>query len=110
MSIIITKLIIETDFDGTETNRVFPDFCIVKEMFCVDLDDDTFVTIGLGGGTEITKAELKTRALDIHTRYPFMNILMGVPPDAPNPATVTEKTTVEVETMVDDWCTEKNVS
>ena len=103
MSIIITKLIIETDFDGTE-KKVFPDFCIVKEMFCFDLDDDTFVTIGLGGGTEITKAQLKTRALDIHTRYPFQ---------LPNPIADPEvglRTNAEVETMVDDWCAEKNVS
>ena len=65
---------------------------------------------GLGGGTEITKAQLKSRALDIHTRYPFQTLVFGTPPDPPNPPTQTEKTNAEVETMVDDWCTEKNAS
>ena len=45
-------------------------------------------------------------ALDINTRYPFKNIDM----DSGNPPTLTDKTDAEVETMVDDWCTEKNVS
>lgn len=105
MAIIITKLIESQDAEGNPT-KSFPDFAIVKDCFCYDFDDDTFVTIGLGGGTEITKAELKTRALDIHTRYPFQNIDMS----KGNPPTQTEKTDAEVETMVDDWCTEKNVS
>ena len=115
MAIIITKLIETLLEDGTQidsekTIYVHPEFCIIKEQFCPDPDDDTFVTIGLGGGTEITKAQLKTRALDIHTRYPFQTLVFGTPPDPPNPPTVTEKTTAEVETMVDDWCSEKNVS
>ena len=84
MAIIITKLIETLLEDGTQidsekTIYVHPEFCIIKEQFCPDPDDDTFVTIGLGGGTEITKAQLKTRALDIHTRYPFQTLVFGNP-------------------------------
>jgi len=105
MAIIITKMI---DVVGSGGNIVkeFPDFAIVHETFCYDHDDQSFATIGLGGGTEITKAELKVRALDVHTRYPFNNI----DDSNGNPPTLTEKTNAEVETMVDDWCTEKNAS
>ena len=107
MAIIVTKLI-PTSQDGStyDADSMWADFVIVKEQFCPDPDDETFVTIGLGGGTEITKAQLKTRALDIHTRYPFNNVDMS----EGNPPTLTEKTNAEVETMVDDWCAEKNVS
>ena len=105
MPIIITRMNEEGDDHGG-TVYVYPDFVIVKSEFCRDPDDNTFVTIGLGGGTEISKAELTTRALDIHTRYPFQNVDMS----EGNPPTLTEKTTAEVETMVADWCTEKNVS
>jgi len=106
MAIIITKMLeqnIEGDPEEVVT-KVYPDYCIIKSHFCRDPDDETFVTIGLGGGTEITKAQLLTRALDIHTRLPFM-IPEG---DVPNP--MRERTEAEVETMVNDWCTEKNVS
>ena len=109
MSIIVTKMYEEGDEEGNVI-FMYPDFVIVKSMFCRDPDDDTFVSIGLGGGTEITKAELKTRALDIHTRYPFQTIVYGTPPDPPNPPTLTPKTDAEVETMIDEWCEEKNVS
>lgn len=109
MAIIVTKFISTTDSEG-QIIQIFPDFAILHETFCYDQDDETFVTIGLGGGTEITKAELKTRALAIHAKVPFQNMVYGTPPDPPNPPTVTDKTDAEVETMVDDWCTEKNVS
>ena len=91
MAIIITKLLESEDSEGIIT-KSFPDFAIVQESFCFDLDDETFVTIGLGGGTEITKAELKTRALAIHAKIPFQNVVYGTPPDPPNPPTVTDKT------------------
>ena len=107
MSIIVTQMTEVRTEAGTEVIKAYPDFCVVKETFCLDPDDSTFVTIGLGGGTEITKAQLKTRALDINTRYPFKNIDMD---DSGNPPTLTDKTNAEVETMVDDWCAEKNVS
>ncbi len=109
MSIIVTKFVNTIDSQGN-SNVGFPDFAIVHETFCYDQDDETFVTIGLGGGTEITKAELKTRALAIHAKVPFQNVIEGTPPDPPNPVTIVDKTTAEVETMVDDWCAEKNVS
>lgn len=82
----------------------YPDYVVIKEQYCHDPDDDTFITIGLGGGTEITKAQLTTRALDIHTRYPFNNISGDE-----YPYTLTAKTTGEVEAMINDWCTSKNV-
>ena len=104
MSIIITKLEKSEDEDRN-TVYLYPEYCVIKSQFCFDQDDDTFATIGLGGGTEITKAELLTRALDIQTRYPFL-----IPVDPPQPNPLRDRTTAEVETMVDDWCTEKNVA
>ena len=105
MAIIITKMA-QNSNELQEITYDFPAWCIIKEQFCTDFDDDTFVTIGLGGGTEITKAELKTRALDIHTRYPFNNVDMS----EGNPPTLTVKTDAEVETMIDEWCAERNAS
>jgi len=104
MSIIITKMLDVMNKDGYMT-QVYPEFCIIKSHFCYDQDDKTFATIGLGGGTEITKAQLHTRALEIHAKVPFM---ISENPNTPNP--LRNRTTAEVETMVDDWCTEKNVS
>jgi len=104
MAIIITSLEVGGDEDGVVVKN-YPDWCIIKSQFCPDQDDDTFVTIGLGGGTEITKAQLKTRALELHTRYPFLKVAPGGPP-----MTTENKTNAEVETMVDDWCTERNAS
>tara|TARA_B100000029_G_scaffold474833_1_gene517554 strand:+ start:743 stop:1054 length:312 start_codon:yes stop_codon:yes gene_type:complete len=103
MAIIITKMVEAGDSEGN-TVYLYPEWCIIKSQFFRDPDDETFVTIGLGGGTEITKAELKTRALDIHTRHPFLNTT-----DTP-PVVITNKTTAEVEALVDDWCTERNAS
>lgn len=103
MSIIVTQFT-ETVLEDYSVVQAFHDFCTVKETFCYDPDDKTFVTIGLGGGTEITKAQLKTRALDINTRYPFINIDM----DNRNPPILSDKTNEEIETMVDEWCIEKN--
>ncbi len=104
MAIIITKMLDVGDAEGNVT-QAYPEFCIVKSHFCYDQDDGTFVTIGLGGGTEITKAQLHTRALEIHAKVPF---LIAENPDTPNP--LRDRTIAEVETMVDDWCAEKNVS
>ena len=109
MAIIVTKFITTTDSEGN-SSPTYPEFAILHESFCYDQDDETFVTIGLGGGTEITKAELKTRALAIHAKVPFQNRVYGTPPDPPNPPTITDMTDAEVETMVDDWCTERNAS
>tara|TARA_B100000029_G_scaffold20789_1_gene21023 strand:- start:95 stop:409 length:315 start_codon:yes stop_codon:yes gene_type:complete len=104
MAIIVTKMLDVMTEDGYMTQE-YPEFCIIKSHFCYDQDDGTFATIGLGGGTEITKAQLHTRALEIHAKVPF---LISSDPDLPNP--LRERTTAEVETMVDDWCEEKNVS
>jgi hypothetical protein len=104
MAIIITKMLEQADTEGNVL-QVYPEFCIIKSHFCYDQDDKTFATIGLGGGTEITKAQLHTRALEIHAKVPFM---IPEDPDTPNP--MRDRTTAEVETMVNDWCTEKNIS
>ncbi|MAZ56558.1 hypothetical protein CL653_02100, partial [bacterium] len=84
--------------------------CIVKNQFCRDPDDDTFVAIGLGGGTEITKAELITRALDIHTRHPFRIVTFAEGEEAPDPPTITDRTDAEVETLMNEWCAERNAT
>lgn len=108
MAIIVTKMVQAANELGQLT-LLYPDFCLVKEQFCPDDDDNTFVSIGLGGGTEITKTELMTRALDIHKRHPFQ-IITESEEGSDNPPTITDRTDAEVETMVNEWCTEKNVS
>ena len=108
MAIIVTKMVQGANELGQLTLS-YPDFCLVKQQFCPDDDDNTFVSIGLGGGTEITKAELMTRALDIHKRHPFQ-IITESEEGSDNPPTITDRTDTEVETMINDWCTEKNVS
>jgi hypothetical protein len=108
MAIIITKMVQGSNELGQLTFS-YPDYCMIKEQFCRDPDDETFVTIGLGGGTEITKAELITRALDIHPRHPF-RIVTFAAEDPPAPPTITDRTDAEVETLMNEWCAEKNAS
>ena len=68
------------------------------------------VGIGLGGGTLLTHAELLTFVQEIHAIHPYITDNRV---DQPNPLVDPEilvRTDAEVETMVDDWCTSKNVS
>ena len=102
MAIIKTKLIPDIGPNGTDA---FPDHCILKESWFFDLDTGEFITIGLGGGTELTKAELLAHVKDVHSRHPFENY-SHIPPDPP---VATTKTEAELETMVNEWCTERNV-
>ncbi len=104
MAIIKYKMVDSVDENGFVISA-YPEYCILKDRFLPDPDTDYFITIGLGGGTELTKAELLTYALDIHTRYPFYNA-----PLPPEELIMTQKTTAEVETMINDWCTERNAS
>ena len=68
-----------------------------------DVDDDTLIGVGSGGGTTLSQADLITRVLNIHGRYPFIEY------DSSSPTGRT-RTTDEVTAMVNDWCSAKGVS
>ena len=99
--------IIKIKMEATEEG--YPEYCILKSQFLPDPDTEEFITIGLGGGTELTKAELVAYALDVHSRHPFGNS-SGTADETKTPITSTNKTNAEVETMVNDWCTARNAS
>ena len=99
--------IIKTKMENSDGG--YPEYCILKSQFLPDPDTGEFITIGLGGGTELTKAELVAYALDVHSRHPFGNA-SGTADKTNAPITGTKKTNAEVETMVNDWCTERNAS
>ena len=68
-----------------------------------DVDDSTLVGVGSGGGTTMSQADLITRVLNIHGRYPFIEY------DSSSPTGRT-RTTDEVTTMVNEWCTARGIS
>ena len=75
-----------------------------------DVRDDTYIGIGSGGGTELTKAELVTRMQTFSDLYPISSTY-----DRLNDAGGTDDSTIrrftdaEYETMVNDWCTAKGI-
>ena len=64
--------------------------------------DDTYIGIGSGGGTEISKAELVAR-------YQSLGGLWHEP-DALTPVNDRAMTDAELETAVNSWCTIKGIS
>ncbi len=66
--------------------------------------DDTFIGIGSGGGTELTKAELITRMQGIGGQY--LEINQGIE----DISTLRDKTNSEIESDVNAWYTAKGIS
>jgi len=78
-----------------------------------DTSDDTLIGIGSGGGTELTKAELITRALSCHARRAFPYIVIETntsSSDYGNATTNRDSTNAEVTTMITNWCTARGIS
>ena len=70
-----------------------------------DPRDGTFIGIGSGGGTELTKAELVTRAQAFsHVTYE----LNAAGDD--DLSTVRDVTNAEYETQVNTWCSARGIS
>tara|TARA_R110000824_G_scaffold122237_1_gene279113 strand:+ start:915 stop:1217 length:303 start_codon:yes stop_codon:yes gene_type:complete len=76
-----------------------------------DKRDDTYIGIGSGGGTELTKAELVTRVQTFSALYPRSFTYDGLDDAGEmDPDTIRRFTDSEYETMVNDWCTEMGIS
>ena len=84
-----------------------------------DSRDDTYIGIGSGGGTELTKAELVTRMQTFSALYPTTftwdslnsagdSDLNHLPHNIDR-STIRAVTEAEYETKVNDWCTSKGL-
>ena len=105
MAIIKTTL----NADGA----TYPSYCTLQETFLLDDDTLEFVTIGSGGGTEMTKEELMAYAKELHTRYPMGTWSVNTNPPSstfvPSNSSFTAYSNSEIETLVNDWCTAKGI-
>ena len=78
---------------------------ITDGAYFYDARDDTYIGIGSGGGTELTKAELVTRAQAFsHVTYE----LNAAGDD--DLSTVRDVTNAEYETQVNTWCSARGIS
>jgi len=76
-----------------------------------DSRDDTFIGIGSGGGTELTKAELVTRVQGFSALYPGSFTYDGLDGAGQmDTTTIRRWTDSEYETIVNDWCTARGIS
>ena len=64
--------------------------------------DDTYIGIGSGGGTEISKAELVARYQSLGGSWHE--------PKAPTPLNDRAMTDAELETAVNNWCSARGIS
>ena len=102
-------------------NRQVPSYITGSAHF-YDARDDTYIGIGSGGGTELTKAELITRMQTFCDLYPATFTWDAVTVDNLDPrdrdvpggyidaSTVRRVTEAEYETKVNNWCTERGIS
>jgi hypothetical protein len=89
----------------TLDNKAIPGY-ISDGGYWGDVDDETLIGISESsesGGETISQADLITRVLDIHTRYPFVTSVSNI-------ADETELSNSEVTELVNNWCTAKGVS
>ena len=85
-------------------NRQKPSY-ITDGGYFHDPRDDTFIGIGSGGGTELTKAELVTRA------QAFSHVTCELNDAGDDDfSTARAVTSAEYETQVNDWCTARGIS
>ena len=95
---------------------------ITGSGYFYDPRDKTYIGIGSGGGTELTKAELVTRMQTFSDLYPATFTWDAVTVDNLDPrdrdvpggyidaSTVRRVTEAEYETKVNNWCTERGIS
>ena len=99
-------------------NRLKPSY-ITDGGYFYDSRDDTYIGIGSGGGTELTKAELVTRVQSFSALYPksfTFDALNDAGEGLPlgyrqhiDTSTIRPFTDAEYETQVNDWCTSKGL-
>jgi len=90
-------------------NRQVPSYITGSAHF-YDARDDTYIGIGSGGGTELTKAELVTRMQTFSDLYPTTFTWDELDGDRMDTSTVRRVTEAEYETKVNNWCTERGIS
>ena len=66
--------------------------------------DDTFIGIGSGGGTELTKAEIITRQKTLNNKYLEFNDEEEIID------TLRDMTDAEIESKINNWYTAKGIS
>jgi hypothetical protein len=88
----------------TLDNKAIPSY-ISDGGYWGDVDDSTLIGVGESesGGETISQADLITRVLGIHTRYPFVTSVSNI-------ADETELSNSQVTELVNNWCTAKGVS
>tara|TARA_R100000808_G_scaffold6640_1_gene19564 strand:- start:66 stop:365 length:300 start_codon:yes stop_codon:yes gene_type:complete len=75
-----------------------------------DARDDTYIGIGSGGGTELTKAELVTRMQTFSDLYPTTFTWDELDDGLMDTSTIRRVTEAEYETKVNEWCAERGIS
>ena len=75
-----------------------------------DARDDTYIGIGSGGGTELTKAELVTRMQTFSDLYPTTFTWDELDDGLMDTSTIRRVTEAEYEKKVNDWCTDRGIS
>ena len=91
-------------YTTADTNGRVPSY-ITDGGYFYDKRDDTYIGIGSGGGTELTKAELVTRAQGFsHVTYTSLNSA-----GEEDFSTARAVTSAEYETQVNDWCTARGL-
>ena len=75
-----------------------------------DARDDTYIGIGSGGGTELTKAELVTRMQTFSDLYPTTFTWDELDGDIMDTSTIRRVTEAEYETKVNEWCSARGIS
>ena len=106
-------------YTTADTNGRIPSY-ITDGGYFHDTRDDTYIGIGAGGGTELTKAELVTRMQTFCDLYPAV-FTWDAFNDAANPdlshlphdiddSTRRRITEAEFETRVNTWCTARGIS
>ena len=75
-----------------------------------DARDDTYIGIGSGGGTELTKAELVTRMHTFSDLYPTTFTWDELDDGLMDTSTIRRVTEAEYETRVNEWCSARGIT
>jgi len=83
---------------------------ITDGAYFYDARDDTYIGIGSGGGTELTKAELVTRMQTFSDLYPTTFTWDELDDGLMDTSTIRRVTEAEYETRVNEWCSARGIS
>ena len=93
----------------TLVNSATPSY-ITDGGYYRDDADNTYIGIGSGGGTELTKAELVTRMQTFSDLYPTTFTWDELDGDRMDTSTKRRVTEAEYETRVNEWCSARGIS